>query len=264
MDAPTVSITEADRRRLWDRRARMMRRAGLDRRYHERRDESPSSSFVPDRRARSDRRRTERRGRIDRRIRSSRRLGPARGTTPVPYSPQEAAELRARFVAGGPVTCPACGSRFTLGPLAHGGGTERLVLCQGCGRAAVVSHASAAKVLVVSAARAMRDLLFEMLASAGHEVVEADDGRVGLDAFQALTADVVIVDTAAAGRVTPQDFVRRMRRTAPDARIIALAARPSWAGYEGGSTAKELGDIPSLKKPVSRDALLDLVRQLRG
>ena len=261
MDAPTVPLPDTERRRLWDRRASLPRRAGLDRRYYVGRDDGePPATWVGERRG-GDRRQDERRAQPDRRTHAERRHGAAYGTTPVPYSPQQSAELRARFITGGPVTCPACGGRFTLGPVAPGPSTERLVGCRGCGRAAVISHSTAARVLVVSATQTIRDQLFEMLAGAGHEVVETDDGRVGLDAYQAMPADVVIVDVAAAGRDTGQDFVRRLLRAAPDARLIALSARASWATGPG---PLDLSEIPVVRTPLAREVLLRTLQEVRA
>ena len=151
----------ADRRRLWDRRS----------------GDRPSSTG-DDRRAAATRRRRER-----------------RCTTPIPYSPEQQAELQIRFAASGPVSCPACGGGYTLGPAHRANGRiERLVLCVSCRRGTVIQDGAAARVLVVSAVAPLRGLLREMLTGAGHEVIEADDAAVGLDAAEnaALLATAIL------------------------------------------------------------------------
>lgn len=253
-----------ERRRLWDRRAPLARRTSEDRRRGERRSEQ---SAADERRSGRDRRADERRATAERERRAEppRRRRERRRTTPVPYGPEQVADLNARFAAGGPVQCPACGARFALGPGRRSGGRfERLVLCIGCGRGTVIEDATASRVLVISSVAPLRNLLRDMLFSAGHDVVEADDAAVGLDAYHAIPADLVIVDVLASGRVPAPVFVRKLREAFPDARVAALAGRSSYAGVDPLQLVEGLDGVRTVRVPVSRETLLRTVQELRG
>lgn len=194
----------------------------------------------------------------------ARRHGRRRRATPTPFTVEEIADLRARFAAPGPVTCPSCGSRFTLGPARRRGDEiARRVVCLGCGRAAVVPNSTGARILVISQHAALRDALQAMLTSAGHEVVETADTGVALLAYQTVPADVVILDVLAPGRMTAPDFLRRLRRTFPDARVVTMAGRPSYRGADPLAIAQGLGAARTIRMPLSRDDLLRIVEEVR-
>lgn len=220
---------------------------------------------APDGRARSDRRKADRRDVPDRRGAVDRRREPRRRETPTPYTAKQLADLRTRFASPGPVGCPACGSRVALDPAQRGGtGVARGVVCFGCGRAAVVPHAWAARVLVSAQDPALRKLLREMLAGAGHDVVETDDTSVALAAYRSAPADVIILDVLAPGRVPAPEFQRELRSTHPDARIVALAGRSSYAGVDPLMVAPGLEGVRSIRVPISREALLKTVEEARA
>ncbi len=265
MDDDTTQRRQGERRRLWDRRASEERRSGEDRRHEDR--DAAKKAVATERRKGKERRSGEhpQPKAADRRSPKSRRRRERRSTTPVPYSPEQHAELRARFASPGPVTCPVCGGRFTLGPARREGDkVERLVLCMGCRRGTVVDDASAARVLVVSGEAPLRKLLYDMLSGAGHEVVEADDAVVGLEAYRAIPADLVIVDVLATGRLGATEFLRRLRQTHPDARVAALAGRSSHADIDPLQLVGSTPGVRGLRVPVSREELLKLVQELRG
>ena len=250
-----------DRRRLWDRRSPVLRRAGEERRRLERRH--TAHEVLSERRSGQDRRQAGRRRAAERRT-ASRRLGRRRRATPTPYSVKEIEELRARFLAPGPVTCPSCGSAFTLGPARRRTAeTARRVVCLGCGRAAVVSNTRVARILVISQNNALRSGFQEMVASAGHEVIEAADAGVGLVAFEQVPADVVFVDVTSSGRMEAPDFLRRLRRHYPDVRVVALAGRRSSTGADPLAVMGGLGVIRALRAPISREQVLKTLEEVR-
>ena len=252
-----------ERRRLWDRRAAAPRRAEAERRHGERRRATDGERA--DRRAGRDRRQAERRMAAERRGGSVRRRDPNRGSTPLPFSVAEAADLRTRFAAPSPVRCPACGGSFTLGPARHPGArTERLVLCTACGRAAVVHDTPAARVLVVSSIAPLRGLLRDMLVNGGHEVVEVDDAAVGLGACRVLPPDVVLLDVVGTGRIDPAQFLERLRADHASSRVVALAGRPDYAGVDPLQVVPGLGELATIQVPISREALLTVIQDVRA
>ena len=262
MERPSTQRRQAERRRLWDRRAPFGRRASDDRRRSERR--SATRELPTERRAGRDRRRGDRREALDRRAVTLRRRGRRRRETPTPYTAEQVAELRMRFAAPGPVTCPACESRFTLGPgRRRGAEWARRVVCLGCGRGAVVPNSRCARILVIDQHAALRETLQTMLTSAGHEVVEAADAAVALAAYQAVPADVVIIDVLAPGRMQAPEFLRRLRRGFPDARVVAMAGRPSYQGVDPLAVTQGLGAARTIRMPLSREDLLRVVDEVR-
>ena len=195
---------------------------------------------------------------------SARRHGRRRRETPTPFTVEQVAELKARFAAPGPVGCPACGSGFSLGPgRRRGAETARRVVCLGCGRAAVVPNSRAARILVIDQHNAVRDTLRAMLASAGHEVIEAADAGVALLAYQMAPADVVFINVLAPGRMEASEFLRRLRRVFPDARVVAMAGRPSYTGVDPLAVAQGLGAVRTIRMPFSRDHVLRTVEEVR-
>jgi len=224
-----------------------------------------AKQVAPDRRARPDRRDGDRRRVAERRSVLARRRGRRRRETPTPFTVEEFADLRTRFATPGPVSCPACGGRFTLSPARRRGNEiARRVLCLGCGRAAVVPHSCAARVLVTTHNFPLRNMLRDMLAAVGHEVVETDDAGVALAAYQTVPADLVILDIVAPGRMSAPDFLRQLRRGFPDARVVALAGRPSFAGVDPLAIVQGLGAVRTIRAPISREALLKIVEESRA
>jgi CheY-like chemotaxis protein len=184
--------------------------------------------------------------------------------SPIPYTAEQVAQVRAQFAVPGPVNCPACGGAFTLGPSRRRGDeTPRRVACLGCGSAAVVPKSWQARILVISEHGAVRNALQTTLASVGHEVIEAADAGVGLLAYERVPADVVFLDMVAPGRMEASEFLRRVRRLAPDARVVAMARKPTYAGTDLVAVAQALGAVRALRMPIERDQLLKTVEEVR-
>ncbi len=251
MDESSAPRPQEERRRLWDRRSPEPRRGSADRRTVDRR--RGVGDPAEERRTGPDRRKGDRRRGAERRTLTDRRRGVRWRETPTPFTGEQIARLQARYTAPGPVRCPACGSRVVLGWARYTGATKvRRVMCLGCGRGAVVPDAGAARVLVVSANEALRDILQTTLTLAGHDVVEAAGGGVGLIAYEAVPADVVLLDVQAPGRMESSEFLRRLRASSPDACVIALVPRAS--GAEPGTP--DAPDLPRIQLPLSREGLL--------
>lgn len=251
-----------ERRRLWDRRSPLPRRAEGDRRRRDRR--SAAQQFRSERRGRPDRRQAVRRTVADRRTSASRRLGRRRRDTPTPYTIEHMDQLRTRFATPGPVSCPACGGAFTLGPARRRGAEiARRVVCLGCGRAAVVPNSRAARILLIDQNEAVRGHMATMLAGAGHEVVEAGDASIGLVAYETVPADVVFLDVLTVGRMDPTDFLRQLRRRYPEARVVAMSGRPTYSGVDLLAVMQGLGAARTMRMPVTRDKILQTVEEVR-
>lgn len=253
MERPSAQRRRSERRRLFDRRSPIPRRAS-----NGRRDSLRDSLAAPSHREWRDP--AERRHLADRRTALTRRQAARRRDTPTPFSLQQLEILRERFARPGPVTCPSCDGSFALGAVRRrGGDTMRRVNCVGCGKAAVLTNTYPARVLMIEQKEVVRDALRTILAGAGHEVVETADAGVGLAAYRDVPADVVLLDMMAPGRMEAEDFIRRLRGEFPDARVVGLTGRLS----DPPGVTPGLGAMTIIRMPFSAADVLRAVDEAR-
>jgi two-component system, chemotaxis family, chemotaxis protein CheY len=113
------------------------------------------------------------------------------------------------------------------------------------------------RVLVIDDEPALRQVIRRMLEPAGHEVVEAQNGRVGAQAFHAAPFDVVLTDI-----IMPEqegmETISEMRKLNKSVRIVAM----SGGGIKDLDVlllARRLGADATLTKPFRKDDLLACV-----
>lgn len=80
-----------------------------------------------------------------------------------------------------------------------------------------------AKVLIADDAMFMRSRLKNLLEAAGHEVVEASNGREAVAAFEESVPDIVLMDVTMP-EMDGIEALREIRQKAPDARVIMCSA----------------------------------------
>lgn len=245
-----------------ERRSPIPRRTGIDRRRRQRR---ALSLQVPRNRRRGDDRRNQVRRVIADRRDALRRRRSRRRETPSPFTVEEVDRIRRVFTEPGPpASCPACGSAFTLSrERRRGSEALRRVQCISCGKTAVVSNTRMARVMVISGKDELRDALRSILASARHEIVEAADAVVGLTAYQQNPTDVVFIDVLSAGRMEATEFIRKLRRDFPDARVVAMSSRTSFGVADPLAVAKQLGAVKTLRVPCTADEIHRAVEEAR-
>ncbi|MGE0708646.1 MAG: ATP-binding protein [Planctomycetota bacterium] len=102
-----------------------------------------------------------------------------------------------------------------------------------------------ARILVVEDQPALQELLCSFLRELGHEVVTANDGRVGLALASSREFDLVITDVVMP-RMGGVELIERLRALRPTQRYL----------YVSGYTDRPLvGDAPLLDKPFTLDQL---------
>jgi DNA-binding NtrC family response regulator len=116
-----------------------------------------------------------------------------------------------------------------------------------------------AVILLIDDDDRLRRTLGRMLATAGHEVVEADNGKVALALFPACQPEIVITDV-----FMPEkggiEMVKELREQFADVKILAMTG--------GGREPRFYSLLESflvagiLRKPFERDALLEAVDRL--
>jgi DNA-binding response OmpR family regulator len=111
-----------------------------------------------------------------------------------------------------------------------------------------------AKILVIDDELQMRRLIGRILASAGHEVIEAADGNHGLKQFIAHRPNVVVTDIFMPDK-EGIETIKELRRIAPTVRIVAISGGGAAHDTVFLEYAKALGADFALVKPFRADAL---------
>jgi two-component system response regulator (stage 0 sporulation protein F) len=114
-----------------------------------------------------------------------------------------------------------------------------------------------ATILIIDDEEPIRALLRTTLEAAGHKVVEAGNGRVGLDRYRLKPTDLIITDIGMP-ELNGLDMMLELTRQFLDTKVIAISG-------EGGEknvldAAKLLGARRTFHKPFSMPQLLDAVR----
>jgi len=114
-----------------------------------------------------------------------------------------------------------------------------------------------ATILIIDDEEPIRALLRTTLEAAGHEVVEAGNGRVGLDLYRLRPTDLIITDILMP-ELNGLDLILALTRQFLHAKVIAMTG----GGAETNvlDVAKLLGARRTFQKPLSMPQLLDAVR----
>ena len=114
-----------------------------------------------------------------------------------------------------------------------------------------------ATILVVDDQEPIRALLRDALEGDGHEVLEAANGRLGLELYRKRPADLIITDM-----VMPEmnglDMLLELTRRSPNVKIIAISGGRESQGWL--NAAKLLGTCQTFQKPFDMKQLLSAVR----
>ena len=114
-----------------------------------------------------------------------------------------------------------------------------------------------ATILVIDDQEPVRSLLRAVLEGDSHQVLEAPNGRVGLELFQERPADLIITDI-----VMPEmnglEMMWELSRRFLNVKIIAISGCPS--DESGLKAAKLLGACQTFRKPLDVKELLRAVR----
>ena len=115
-----------------------------------------------------------------------------------------------------------------------------------------------ARVMVVDDDDLVRATLRQMLEHAGHEVLEATNGREALVVFDAGEVDMVITDI-----IMPVkegiETIRDLRKLAPELKILAISGGSRGASADFLRMASKFGANEVLAKPFRREQVLKAV-----
>jgi DNA-binding response OmpR family regulator len=115
-----------------------------------------------------------------------------------------------------------------------------------------------ARILIMEDDKLLRDYLSEGLASAGHSVNEACDGKAGIDLFHTERPDIVLTDLVMEDGEGIESIMS-IRQQAPLLPIIAMSGNPKYL-----ENSAKLGATHTLLKPFHMVDLLTIVDHSLG
>ena len=129
------------------------------------------------------------------------------------------------------------------------------------GRASAIVMVFMARIVLIEDNVGLRTILAEHLALAGHTVIEAADGREGLDRFRWVGADLVVTDI-----VMPEtegmEVLRELRSARPPVPVIAISGGGLGSGKDYLAMATVLGAAKVLLKPFPSAVLIAAIAEL--
>jgi DNA-binding response OmpR family regulator len=114
-----------------------------------------------------------------------------------------------------------------------------------------------ARILLIDDDDPLREVLATTLASVGHIVMQAADGKRGVELFRVEPADLVITDIIMPGQEGIETIVA-LRRELPSLPIIAMSGGTSYSKFYLEVAAK-LGAQRTLAKPFTTTELMQAV-----
>ena len=118
-----------------------------------------------------------------------------------------------------------------------------------------------ATILVIDDHEPIRTLLRVVLEGAGYKVLEAPNGRLGLELYCQRPADLVITDMSMP-EMSGLNLMLELARHSSDAKIIAISGDVE--GKQGLNMAKLLGARQTFQKPFDMQQLLSAVQYELG
>jgi CheY-like chemotaxis protein len=118
-----------------------------------------------------------------------------------------------------------------------------------------------ARILVIDDATFLRTVLRRFLESAGHEVVEAEDGEQGVDLFR-LERPALVISDVIMPRKDGLATLRDLRELDPAAKVITISGGARTGDQDCLEAARRQGANATLAKPFGREVVVALVDQV--
>ena len=120
-----------------------------------------------------------------------------------------------------------------------------------------------ARILIIDDNAQLREMLDLMLVQAGHEVVEAGTGEMGVRLYKEKQADIVIVDILMPEKGGLETIVE-LKRDFPNAKVIGISGGFQKKTDQSPALAELLGIQRTLSKPFPPEELLKAIREILG
>lgn len=119
------------------------------------------------------------------------------------------------------------------------------------------------RVLLIDDEQMVRKIVRKMLERSGHEVTEAENGRLGLDQLKTGTFDLVITDI-----IMPEmegvETLMTVREQYPSVKVIAMSGGGRTGNIDFLSAAEKLGASAILHKPFTLGSLTTAIETTFG
>ena len=119
-----------------------------------------------------------------------------------------------------------------------------------------------ARILIIDAAAPLRGVLVEALELAGHDVLQAEDGRQGIEVFRAEPFEVIVTDIVMPNREGLETIIT-LHREFPEVGVIAMSGAVSNSKVYLDMAAR-LGAHRTLAKPFTPRQLHDAIAAVLG
>jgi CheY-like chemotaxis protein len=118
-----------------------------------------------------------------------------------------------------------------------------------------------AHILIIDDDKSIRKLLRGIVEPKGHQVVEAESGRCGIEAFSAQPIDLVMTDIVMPDMDGNQTIIH-LRKLNPKVRIIAISGGGRARNLTPLQLAKQFGADRILEKPFRREDVVRTVEEV--
>jgi DNA-binding NtrC family response regulator len=119
------------------------------------------------------------------------------------------------------------------------------------------------RVLLIDDEPMVRKIVRKMLERAGHEVVEAENGRVGIEQLERTNFDLVVTDI-----IMPEmegiETLMTVRERFPAVVVITMSGGGRTGNVDFLDVAEKLGASATLQKPFTYVALTEAIDQSFG
>jgi DNA-binding NtrC family response regulator len=119
------------------------------------------------------------------------------------------------------------------------------------------------RVLLIDDEPMVRKIVRKMLERAGHEVVDVENGRAGLDQLERATIDLIVTDIIMPD-VEGIEVLMTVRERHPSIAVIAMSGGGRMGNVDFLEVAMKLGAVATLQKPFTSGALLEAIDQSFG
>jgi len=113
-----------------------------------------------------------------------------------------------------------------------------------------------ARILIVDDEESIRITVSEIIKEGGHEVQTAEDVPKAFELMEVRDFDVIVTDIIMP-KVTGVELLRKVHETSPEIPIVMMTGEPE---VRSASEAVRAGAFDYLSKPISRDAIMKVVR----
>ena len=120
-----------------------------------------------------------------------------------------------------------------------------------------------ATILLIEDMKGVRSSLTTVLKSAGHQVVEAEDGEAGLQKAVEQPFDLVITDIIMP-KLDGSEVILALKERKPDLPVLAISGGGASVTAENALMVARKPAAEILPKPFSRGDLLEAVDRLAG